>query len=81
MALMISANIKRGSAELAVLSVLAHRRLHGYEIAQRIEQQTQGALRSLSPRSIPCFIAWSRADGCAHPGAKRLRDAPGVITG
>jgi len=42
---MISSNIKRGSAELAVLSVVAHRPLHGYEIAQRIEQQTQGALR------------------------------------
>jgi PadR family transcriptional regulator, regulatory protein PadR len=41
----INSNIKRGSAELAVLSVLAHCPLHGYEIAQRIERQTQGALR------------------------------------
>ncbi|HEV2287477.1 MAG TPA: helix-turn-helix transcriptional regulator [Candidatus Acidoferrales bacterium] len=42
---MISANIKRGSAELAILSVLAERPLHGYEIARRIERQTHGALR------------------------------------
>lgn len=42
---MISANIKRGSAELAILSVLANRPLHGYEIARRIDHQTRGALR------------------------------------
>ena len=42
---MIGANIKRGSAELAILSILAERPLHGYEIARRIERQTRGALR------------------------------------
>lgn len=41
----IGNQIKRGSAELAVLSVLAEGPLHGYEIAKRIERQTQGALR------------------------------------
>ena len=38
-------NIKRGSAELAILSLLAAHSLHGYEIAKRIEQQTAGVLR------------------------------------
>jgi PadR family transcriptional regulator PadR len=42
---MIGAGIKRGTAELAVLSVLEDGPLHGYELAQRIEQQTKGALR------------------------------------
>lgn len=42
---MISTNIKRGSAELAILSVLIDRPLHGYEIARRIDHQTRGALR------------------------------------
>ncbi len=42
---MISANTKRGSAELAILSVLSGQPLHGYEIARRIERQTRGALR------------------------------------
>jgi len=37
--------IKRGTAELAILSVLEHGPLHGYEMARRIEQQTKGALR------------------------------------
>lgn len=42
---MIGANIKRGSAELAVLSVLEAGPLHGYEIARRIERNSRGALR------------------------------------
>ncbi|HEY6264787.1 MAG TPA: helix-turn-helix transcriptional regulator [Candidatus Acidoferrum sp.] len=42
---MIGAGIKRGTAELAVLSILEASPLHGYELAQRIEQQTKGALR------------------------------------
>ena len=42
---MIGAGIKRGTAELAVLSVLQEGPLHGYELARRIEQQTNGALR------------------------------------
>ena len=42
---MIGAGIKRGTAELAVLSVLEEGALHGYEIGRRIEQQTNGSLR------------------------------------
>jgi PadR family transcriptional regulator PadR len=42
---MIAPGIKRGTAELAVLSVLEDGALHGYEMARRIEQQTKGALR------------------------------------
>jgi PadR family transcriptional regulator PadR len=42
---MIGARIKRGTAELAILSVLEDGPLHGYELARRIEQQTKGALR------------------------------------
>ena len=42
---MIAPSIKRGTAELAVLSVLEEGPLHGYEVARRIETQTEGALR------------------------------------
>lgn len=42
---MISSNIKRGSAELAILSVLSGQPLHGYEIARRIVHQTHGSLK------------------------------------
>ena len=40
----IDSNIKRGSAELAVLTLLSQATMHGYEIAQRIERQTGGLL-------------------------------------
>ena len=42
---MINPIIKRGSAELAILSILAASPLHGYEIARRIESETDGKLR------------------------------------
>lgn len=42
---MIGMGIKRGTAELAVLSVLSSGPMHGYEMARRIEQQTKGSLR------------------------------------
>ncbi len=42
---MIRAGVKRGTAELAVLSILEDGPLHGYEMARRIEEQTKGALR------------------------------------
>lgn len=42
---MIGPGIKRGTAELAILSVLEGASLHGYEIARSIEQQTHGKLR------------------------------------
>lgn len=42
---MIGPGIKRGTAELAVLSLLEDGPLHGYEMARRIEQETHGSLR------------------------------------
>ncbi len=42
---MIDANVKRGSAEVAILSLLEKETLHGYEIAKRIEQETGGVLK------------------------------------
>lgn len=41
----VDPQIKRGSAELAVLSVLTEGPLHGYEIAKQIELQTSGVLK------------------------------------
>ena len=42
---MNTTGIKRGTAELAILSVLENGALHGYEMARRIEEQTRGSLR------------------------------------
>jgi transcriptional regulator len=38
-------DMKRGSAELMVLATIEHRARHGYEIAQLIDQQSDGVLR------------------------------------
>ena len=42
---MIGTGVKKGTAELVILSVLEEGPLHGYEMARRIEVQTRGALR------------------------------------
>lgn len=41
---MIRTELKRGTAELAVLSVLEEGPLHGYEIGRRIKKRSGGAL-------------------------------------
>lgn len=41
---MIQSSMKRGTAELAILTILEAGALHGYEIARRIERQTAGKL-------------------------------------
>ena len=41
----ISSSLKKGSAEMLVLSLLEFRPRHGYEICKRIEQQSGGNLK------------------------------------
>lgn len=45
MAKRVRSKIARGSAELAILALLAEQPLYGFEIAKRIEERTGGALR------------------------------------
>jgi len=75
---MVSSIIKRGSAELAVLSVLAHGPLHGYEIAQRIERQTRGALHFTLASLYPLLYrlelrGWLRASWGETPAGRARR--------
>lgn len=41
----IQSKIARGSAEFAILALLEHRPLYGFEIAKQIEERTAGSLR------------------------------------
>lgn len=41
----VNSKISRGSAELAILSLLEHGPLYGFEISKSIEERTGGALR------------------------------------
>lgn len=40
----VRSKIARGSAEIAILTLLTEQSLYGFEIAKRIEQKTRGAL-------------------------------------
>jgi PadR family transcriptional regulator, regulatory protein PadR len=75
---MIDSAIKRGTAELAVLSVLEREPVHGYEIARRIDQQTKGALRFTLASLYPLLYrmesqGWVRGRWEASPNGRRRR--------
>jgi DNA-binding PadR family transcriptional regulator len=70
--------IKRGSAELAVLAILEQQPLHGYEIARRIEQETDGALRFTLASLYPLLYrmekrGWTKAAWETTPAGVRRR--------
>ena len=75
---MIAAGIKRGTAELAVLSILQGGALHGYEIARRIEHETKGSLRFTLAALYPMLYRlekqkWIRGALETSPSGRRRR--------
>jgi PadR family transcriptional regulator, regulatory protein PadR len=75
---MAGSGIKRGTAELAILSVLETGELHGYEIARRIEQQTRGKLRFTLASLYPLLYrmekrGWVRGAWQLSPTRRRRR--------
>jgi PadR family transcriptional regulator PadR len=74
----IDAQIKRGSAELAVLTLLAETPLHGYEIAKQIEAQTGGVLRFDMASLYPMLYrlerkSWVKAEWQTRANGRRRR--------
>ncbi len=75
---MIDAQVKRGSAELAILTVLEQGPLHGYEIAKRIESQTKGDLQFTLASLYPLLYrmenrGWLKAKWENATGTRRRR--------
>jgi PadR family transcriptional regulator PadR len=75
---MIRSGIKRGTAELAILSVLEDEPLHGYEMARRIERQTKGALRFTLASLYPLLYrmeqrGWVRGNWETSQSGRRRR--------
>jgi len=75
---MIGPGIKRGTAELAILSVLEGGPLHGYEIARHIDQQTRGQLSFTLASLYPLLYrmeqrAWIRGAWETSPSGRRRR--------
>ncbi|HKN25471.1 MAG TPA: hypothetical protein VJX72_11545 [Candidatus Acidoferrum sp.] len=76
---MIRTELKRGTAELAVLSVLQEGPLHGYEIGRRIEVQSKGTLRYTLAALYP-YTGWSIVGGCAAIGRRGPAESVGGAT-
>jgi PadR family transcriptional regulator len=74
----VAPGIKRGSAELAILAVLADGPLHGYEIARRIEHRTEGVLGFDVASLYPLLYrfekrGWVRASWESAPSGRKRR--------
>ena len=65
---MVSNELERSTAELAILSVLDRQPLHGYEISRRIEHDSGGALRFTLAALDRSSIVWRIAAGSAVIG-------------
>ena len=58
---MFSAELKKGSTEMLILSLLDGRPRHGYEIGKLIEARSGGRLTFALPRSIRRCCGWKTA--------------------
>jgi len=70
--------LKKGSAELLILSLLENRARHGYEIGQLIEARSRGALRFNVASFYPLLYrletrGWIRGRWVERAGQRRRR--------
>lgn len=75
---MLNRELKKGSAELLVLSLLEEEPLHGYELAKRIEEQSGGALHFYPASLYPTLYrmekrGWIQGEWVEEPGQRRRR--------
>lgn len=77
---LLDREMKKGSAELIVLSIVDGRPRHGYEISKLIEQRSGGRLTSTSRRCIRCFTGLRSAAGLSAAGSKRPASGGGAST-
>jgi len=73
-----SAELKKGSVELLVLSLLRHEPRHGYEIGKLVEQRSGGRLRFQVSSLCPVLArleeqGWIRGQWVEKPGDRRRR--------
>ena len=70
--------LKKGSAELLILSLLEGRARHGYEISQLIEQRSAGTLKFNVASLYPLLYrlekrGWIQGQWVEKPGQRRRR--------
>ena len=59
---------KKGSADLLILALVDEQALHGYEIARRIDQRSDGTLQFTLASHTPRSTGWRSAGGFAGAG-------------
>ena len=70
--------LKKGSAELLVLSLLEHRARHGYEIGKLIDERSQGQIRFKAASLYPLLYrlehrGWIQGRWVERAGERRRR--------
>ncbi|HEY7568187.1 MAG TPA: PadR family transcriptional regulator [Gemmatimonadaceae bacterium] len=75
---MPASELKKGSAEFLILSLLEKRARHGYEISKLIESRSKGALRFNVASLYPLLYrledrGWVQAKWVENPGQRRRR--------
>lgn len=75
---MLDRELKKGSAELLILSLLEARPRHGYEISKLIEDRSQGRLRFHIASLYPLLYrleerGWLEGRWIEKPGTRRRR--------
>ena len=76
--LALDRELKKGSAELLILSMVEDRPRHGYELGQLIESRSRGALRFNVASLYPLVYrlekrGWIRGRWVEKPGQRRRR--------
>src|SRR5262244_1251380 len=74
----IDRDLKKGSAELLVLSLLEARQRHGYEISKQIDTRSDGAVRFRVASLYPLLYrledrGWIQGRWVEKPGQRRRR--------
>jgi Transcriptional regulator PadR-like family len=70
--------LKKGSTELLILSLIEHRPRHGYEISKLIEKRSGGLLTFNVASSIHCSIDLKSGASSQGDGSKRRDSVDGV---
>jgi transcriptional regulator len=71
-----SAEMKKGSVEMLILSLLEERARHGYEIGKLIENRSKGTLKFSLPSLYPTLLrlesrGWLKGRWVEKPGERR----------
>lgn len=74
----IDRELKRGSAEMLILSLVAERARHGYEILKLLEERSNGVLKFHIGSVYPILLrmekrGWIRGDWQQEVGGRRRR--------